>query len=156
MAQKKLLLLLCIALRLISLNCEQNSACNDCHKNSQRNAIPEEGNSKSSGEGNDNTKEKLLERYPKCFRGVGLFSGEYDIDLKKDAEPVIHPPRRVLESMLYLRTTPIETGLPPPAEMLFGRNNQSNLPSSPPRGKRKHVSAEENNGDDNMMNMHVT
>ena len=41
----------CIALRLISLNCEQNSACNDCHKNSQLYAIQEEGNSKSSSEG---------------------------------------------------------------------------------------------------------
>ncbi|KAK2146081.1 hypothetical protein NP493_3769g00000 [Ridgeia piscesae] len=29
-------------------------------------------------------------------------------------------------------------------------------PSSPPRGKRKHVFTEENNGDDIMMNMHVT
>ncbi|KAK2190146.1 hypothetical protein NP493_86g04009 [Ridgeia piscesae] len=89
----------CIALRLISLNCEQNSACNDCHKNSQLNAIQEEGNSESPGEGNGDAKEKLLEKYPKCFRGVGFFSGEYHIDLKQDAEPAIHPPRHVPESM---------------------------------------------------------
>ncbi|KAK2183659.1 hypothetical protein NP493_301g03014 [Ridgeia piscesae] len=89
----------CIALRLISLNCEQNSACIDCHKKNQLNAIQEEGNSKLSGEGNGDAKEKLLEKYPKCFRGVGLFSGVYHIDLKQDAEPVIHPPRRDPESM---------------------------------------------------------
>ena len=89
----------CIALRLISPNCEQNSACNDCHKNSQLNAIHEEGNSKSSSEGNGDAKEKLLEKYPKFFRGVGLFSGEYHIDLKHDAEPVIHPRRRIPESL---------------------------------------------------------
>ena len=41
----------------------------------------------------------ILEKYPKCLRGVGLFPGEYHIDLKQDAEPVIHPPRRVPESM---------------------------------------------------------
>ena len=64
----------CIALRIISLNYEYNSACNDCHKNSQLNAIQEEGNSKSSGESNGDGKEKLLEKYPQCFRGVGLFS----------------------------------------------------------------------------------
>ena len=91
----------CIALRLISLNCEQNAACNDCHRNSQLNAIQEEGNSKSSGEGNVDAKEKLLEKYPKCFRGVGLFSGGYHIDLKQDAETVVHSPRRVHESMKY-------------------------------------------------------
>ena len=65
----------CIALRIISLNCEKDSACNDCLKNSQLNARQEEGNSKSSGEGNGDPKEKLLEKYPKCFRDVGLFSG---------------------------------------------------------------------------------
>ena len=51
-----------------------------------------------SGEGNGDAKEKLLEKYPKCLRG-GLFFGEYHIDLKRDAEPVIHPPRRVPDSM---------------------------------------------------------
>ena len=82
----------CLALQLISLNCEHKSACNDCHNNSQVHIL-------SSGEGNGDAKEKLLEKYPKCFRGVGLFSGEYHIDLKQNAEPVIHPPRRVPESM---------------------------------------------------------
>ena len=81
-----------LALQLISRNCEHKSACNDCHNNSQVHTL-------SSGEGNGDAKEKLLEKYPKCFRGVGLFSGEYHIDLKQDAEPVIHPPRRVPESI---------------------------------------------------------
>ncbi|KAK2185169.1 hypothetical protein NP493_244g02014 [Ridgeia piscesae] len=58
-----------------------------------------EGNSISSGEDNCVAKEKLLYKYPKCFRGVDLFSGEYHIALKQDAEPVLHPPRRVPESM---------------------------------------------------------
>ncbi|KAK2171261.1 hypothetical protein NP493_1083g00015 [Ridgeia piscesae] len=41
----------------------------------------------------------MVKKYPKCFRGVGLFSGENHIDLKQDAEPDIHPPRRVPESI---------------------------------------------------------
>ena len=63
------------------VNCEHKSACNDCH-NSQVHTLQKEGNSISSGEGNGGVKEKLLEKYPRCFRGVGLFSGEYHIDLK--------------------------------------------------------------------------
>jgi len=58
-----------------------------------------EWNSASSGEGNGDAKEKILKKCPNCFRGVGLFSGEYQIDLKQDAEPVIHPPRRIPESI---------------------------------------------------------
>ena len=83
----------CLVLRLISLNCEHKSACNDCHNNSQVHTLQKELNSISSDEGNDDAKEKLLEKYPKYFRGLGLFSGEYHINLKWDTEPVIHPPK---------------------------------------------------------------
>ena len=34
-----------------------------------------------------------------AFEVLVFFSGEYHIDLKQDAEPVIHPPRRVPESL---------------------------------------------------------
>ena len=37
--------------------------------------------------------------YPDCFQGIGQFPGEYHITLKDDATPVIHPPRRVPESL---------------------------------------------------------
>ena len=39
--------------------------------------------------------------------------------------------------MLCLRTTPIEAGLPSPAEMLFGRKIQSNLPIIATTGQEK-------------------
>ena len=66
---------------------------------SQVSSLTKEGdNPSSSGRKGDATGD-LLNKYPKCFRGVGLFSGEYHIDLKQDAEPVIHPPRHVPESL---------------------------------------------------------
>ena len=40
-------------------------------------------------------------------------------------------------ALLCLRTTHIETGLPSPAEMLFGRKIQSNLPTIATTGKEK-------------------
>ena len=89
----------CISMRPISLNCENKSVCNDCHNTSEVNLLNKDGNNPSSGGRSDNAKKGILEKYPKCFRGVGLFPGEYHIDLKQDAEPVIHPPRRVPESM---------------------------------------------------------
>ena len=89
----------CISMRLISLNCENKSVCNDCHNTSEVNSLNRHGNNPSSGGRSGNAKKGILEKYPKCFRGVGLFPGEYHIDLKQDAEPVIHPPRRVPESM---------------------------------------------------------
>ena len=84
-------------LRLISLNCEQKSACYDCHDTSQVSSLKKEGDNPSFSGRKGDAKGDLLNKYPKCFRG--LFSGEYHIDLKQDVEPVIHPPRRVLESL---------------------------------------------------------
>ena len=89
----------CISMRLISLNCENKSVCNDCHNTSEVNSLNRDGNNPSSGGRSGNAKKGILEKYPKCFRGVGLFPGEYHIDLKQDAKPVIHPPRRVPGSM---------------------------------------------------------
>ena len=84
-------------MRLISLNCENKSVCNDCHDTSEVNSQMEithhlvdvvvmRRNAYSRNTRN-------------VFEVVGLFPGEYHIDLKQDAEPVIHPPRRVPESM---------------------------------------------------------
>ncbi|XP_072182294.1 uncharacterized protein [Diadema setosum] len=41
-----------------------------------------------------NTKD-LQTRYPDRFEGIGKFPGEFHIDLKDDAQPVIHSPRRL-------------------------------------------------------------
>ena len=89
----------CKDLRLISLNCEHKSACYDCHGTSQVSSPKKEGDNPSYIGMNDDAKEHLFNKYPKCFRGLGLFSGEYHIDLKQEAKFVIHPPRRVPESL---------------------------------------------------------
>ena len=89
----------CISMRLISLNCENKSVCNDCHNTSEVNSLNKDVNNPSSGGRSGNAKKGILEKYPKCFRGVGLCPAEYHIDLKQDAEPLIHPPRRVPEPM---------------------------------------------------------
>ena len=89
----------CLAVQLISLNCEDKSACNDCHNNCQIHTLGKDGNSISFGESNGDAKVKLCEEYLICFRGGGFFSGEYHIDLKQDAEPAMHTPRRIPESI---------------------------------------------------------
>ena len=86
-------------MRLISLNCENESVCNDCHNTSEVNSLNKYGNNPSSGGRSGNATKGILEEYPKCVQGVFLFPGEYHIDLKQDAEPVTLPPRRVPESM---------------------------------------------------------
>ena len=63
----------CISMRLISLNCENKSVCNDCHNTSEVNSLNRDGNNPSSGGRSGNAKKGILEKYPKCFRGVGLF-----------------------------------------------------------------------------------
>ena len=72
----------CISMRLISLNCENKSVCHDCHNISEVNSLNKYGNNRSSGGHSDNANKDILDKYPKCFRGVGLFPGEYYIDLK--------------------------------------------------------------------------
>ena len=89
----------CISMILISLNCDNKSVCNDCHNTSEVNSLNKDGNNPESGGRSGNAKKGILEKYPKCFRGVGIFPGEYHIDFKQDADPVIHPPRRVPGSM---------------------------------------------------------
>lgn len=38
---------------------------------------------------------KAIEGYQNVFHGIGMAEGEYEITLKPDAIPVVHPPRRV-------------------------------------------------------------
>ena len=66
----------CISMRLISLNCENKSVCNDCHNTSEVNSLNRDGNNPSSGGRSGNAKKGILEKYPKCFQGVGLFPCE--------------------------------------------------------------------------------
>ena len=63
----------CMDLRLISLNCEQKSSCYDCHDTSQVSLLKKEGDNPSSSGRKGDAKGDLLNKYPKCIRGVGLF-----------------------------------------------------------------------------------
>lgn len=40
-------------------------------------------------------KEDLRSRFPDRFRGIGRFPGTFHLTLREDAEPVVHPPRRL-------------------------------------------------------------
>ena len=48
----------------------------------------------SSVSGNE-VQQKVLEMYPEVFTGLGKLSPEHHISLREDAEPVIHPPRKI-------------------------------------------------------------
>ena len=63
--------------------------------------------------------------YPQCNGKAERFVGTIKKTLEKACEANEDPAM----ALLCLRTTPIETGKPSPAEMLFGRKIQSNLPS---------------------------
>ena len=65
----------CMDLRMISLNCEQKSACYECHDTSQVSSLKKEGDNPSSSYMKGHAKGDLLNKYPICFRGFGLFSG---------------------------------------------------------------------------------
>ena len=41
------------------------------------------------------TKEDICKKYADCFEGLGPISEPYHIKINKDAEPVIHSPRKV-------------------------------------------------------------
>ena len=41
------------------------------------------------------TVQSITEEYKDVFNGLGCFPGHYHIELKEDAQPVIHPPKRV-------------------------------------------------------------
>ena len=41
------------------------------------------------------TKDPLLILFADVFQGIGCLPGEYSIELSKDVQPVVHPPRRV-------------------------------------------------------------
>ena len=64
-------------------------------------------------------------RYPQCNGKSERFVGIVKKTLQKAYEAREDP----AIALLCLRTTPIETGLTSPAEMMFGRKNQSNLPT---------------------------
>lgn len=38
---------------------------------------------------------KLLKKYESTFSGMGCIKGEHHIEIKKDAEPVVHPIRKI-------------------------------------------------------------
>ena len=41
------------------------------------------------------TQEALLKEYPDVFQGTGKLEGQYNLEVKQDAQPVVHPPWRV-------------------------------------------------------------
>ena len=41
------------------------------------------------------TKDPVLSPFADVFQGIGCLPGEYSIELNKDVQPVVHPPRRV-------------------------------------------------------------
>ena len=43
---------------------------------------------------------EILEEYADVFKGIGLVEGEYHITLRSDAQPTIHPPRKVPLSVM--------------------------------------------------------
>ena len=42
-----------------------------------------------------NSSDDILKAYADVFQGIGLFPGEYKIQLHQEVEPVVHPPRRI-------------------------------------------------------------
>ena len=72
-------------------------------------------------------------RYPQCNGKAERYVGVVKKTLQKAYEAREDP----AIALLCLRTTPIETGLPSPAELLFGRKIQSNLPTITTTGKEK-------------------
>ena len=50
-------------------------------------------------QGSPDAKSKLLCQYQDCFQGIGCFQGEFHITLDPTVPPVIHPRRRVPESL---------------------------------------------------------
>ena len=47
-------------------------------------------------------KEQVLKQFKDYFEGVGCFQGEYHITVDPAVPPVVHPPRRVAESLREL------------------------------------------------------
>lgn len=48
-----------------------------------------------SVEANPVTQEVLLKDYPDVFQGTGKLEGQYNLEVREDVQPVVHPPRRV-------------------------------------------------------------
>lgn len=46
-------------------------------------------------EANPVMQEVLLKNYPDVFQGTGKLKGQYNLEVREDVQPVIHPPRRV-------------------------------------------------------------
>ena len=46
------------------------------------------------------TTEEIHEKYADCFEGLGRISEPYHIKIDKDAEPVIHPPRKIPTALI--------------------------------------------------------
>ncbi len=87
-----------VQLGYLTLNCEHDGDCTECAKDCQIASVNDNMKTKktrSFGTDTKTPKEDMISRFSECFRGMGLFPGEYHIELKADAEPVIHPPRRV-------------------------------------------------------------
>ena len=77
----------CLELQLLVLNCTDTTSCTGCH---QKSDISELTSTPVFGK-------KTVT--PRCFQGIGLFPGEYHIEMHANAEHVVHPPRRVPESL---------------------------------------------------------
>ena len=41
------------------------------------------------------TKKEVVKKYPNVFQGIGKLMGQYKLEVEENAEPVVHPPRRV-------------------------------------------------------------
>ncbi len=76
-------------LRYITLNCDSIKENKARSPKQETNAPTREDNLPKIRD-----KKHLIELYPDCFEGLGLFEGEYHITLDQSVPPVIHAPRR--------------------------------------------------------------
>ena len=45
------------------------------------------------------TKDEIVAEYSECFEGLGRIAEPYHIKIDKDVEPVVHPPRKIPETL---------------------------------------------------------
>ena len=85
-------------LGIVTLNCLDKDNCRQCHAPSHISTINKTVET-TKAQKTTSPKQALLDSYPECFKGIGAFPGTYHIQLRDDAVPVIHPPRRVPEAL---------------------------------------------------------
>ena len=50
-------------------------------------------------EANPIMQEVLLKAYPDDFQGTGKLEGHYNLEVREDVQPIIHPPQQVLVAL---------------------------------------------------------